>query len=188
MNLLKSNIFVIVLLLLTLNLKSQKNPLTQAILSENYKKVNKLIEKKKFLVNQANSLKWTPLVYAVNLGNDSIVELLITKGKANVNIVINTGETPLHIAAKKGYTKIAEILIKNNAKIEVQDLIRQTPLISAVRANKYEVAKLLLKKGANPNHATSSKKTAIDWAIDKKMKELLLKYNAKSYKELYEQY
>ena len=164
----------------------QKNPLTKAVLSGNYKKVTNLIQKKKFLVEQANSLKWTPLVYAVDIGNDSIVKLLVEYGNANVNVAINTGETPLHIAAKKGFTGIVKILLEHKADIEAQDLIRQTPLIAAVRSNRYETAKLLLENGANPNHATSSRRTALDWVKTDEMKQLLLKFNAKTYKELYE--
>ncbi len=186
MNWKKSLVFVTYTLLFLISGTAQKNPLTKAVLSENYKKINNLLEKKKFLVEQSNSLKWTPLVYAVDMGNDSIVKLLIEKGGAKVNITINTGETPLHIAAKKGYSKIVTILLAHKADMEAQDLIRQTPLIAAVRANRYDTAKILLENGANPNHATSSRRTALDWAKTEEMKKLLLKYNAKTYKELYE--
>ncbi len=182
----KSWVLVAYILLFLINGTAQKNPLTKAILSENYKKINKLLEKKKFLVDQSNSLKWTPLIYAVDMGNDSIVKLLLEKGGAQVNITINTGETPLHIAAKKGYAKIVTLLLSHKADMEVQDLIRQTPLIAAVRANRYNTAKILLEHGANPNHATSSKKTALDWAQTEEMKKLLLQYHAQTYKTLYE--
>jgi ankyrin repeat protein len=180
----KSVIFSLILIIGT-HAFSQKNPLVKAILNNNPKKVSTLIKKKKYLVNQKNSLNWTPLIYAIDAGNDTIVQILVEQGGADVNTKINTGETPLHIAAKKGLTKIATYLVNHGAKLEEQDLIRQTPLILAVRSNQYETAKALLELGANPNHPTSSYRTALDWAKDSIMIELLKKYNAKKYKKLY---
>lgn len=81
------------------------------------------------------------------------VETLINAG-ANVYVRNERNNSLLMIAAQKGYLQIAETLLKNglsNNEKNQKDLALITAIRQGFYENRFEMAQLLLKNGANPN-------------------------------------
>ena len=81
-------------------------------------------------------------------------------------------ETALHLASKNGHLHVAKALIsaKDNFKrkeiLNSKDHRGNTPLHHCVLNGNYELAKILVKKGADLNIKNVSGKTAREEAID----------------------
>lgn len=72
-------------------------------------------------------------------------------------------EPPLSVAAKYGYTEALQFLLSQGAKIDIEDYLGDTPLITSVRCGQPEPAQILIAAGADvtrmpysPNHAEES--------------------------------
>ena len=121
---------------------------------------------------------------AAKNGNHKVFSALLQAG-ANVNARNNKQMTPLHFACERGHLELINLLIQNKADVNAQDDQRCTPLHLAVIYDRYEAAELLLKNGANPNLPNNNNELPINLvksksANDKKMFDLLLKYNSKN--------
>lgn len=64
-----------------------------------------------------------------------------------------TGETALHKAAANGHLAAVEFLVEQGADVEALDYTCGTPLVDAVYFRHPEIARYLMSKGANVNHA-----------------------------------
>lgn len=60
----------------------------------------------------------------------------------------SNGETALHIAAKQNSSEMAALIITVQDDIDAVDLSGRTPLVTAMEAEAYNVAELLVKNGA----------------------------------------
>jgi ankyrin repeat protein len=100
--------------------------------------------------NEHYSAEWgnAPLHLAARDGWEGAAALLIEKG-ADVNAVNDRGVSVLHRALAN--TKIAEMLIGKEAKVDVADIRKQTPLHYCGRDPGAKIAALLIEKGANAN-------------------------------------
>jgi len=76
------------------------------------------------------------------------------------------GMTPLMYAARAGALDGAQALIEGGAKLDVQDPDGTTATILAIINGHYDVAALLVDKGANPNLADSAGMAALYAAVD----------------------
>ncbi len=94
----------------------------------------------------------SPLHIAVARGSAEIIKLLVDGG-ANVNAE-GVGSLkrahPLHIAARVNGVAAATLLIERGASVDGRDSQGRTPLMIAASNGQTEIAKLLLKKGADP--------------------------------------
>ncbi|UKZ59554.1 uncharacterized protein TrAtP1_000855 [Trichoderma atroviride] len=88
------------------------------------------------------------LIKAINSGNVQLVSLLIERGAS-----INYYEVPLTTAARNGSVEMVSLLLEKGADVnEVdKDGNKYSPLFSAIYADKVEVARLLLKRDADPD-------------------------------------
>lgn len=116
----------------------------------------------------------TPLFTAVYFpsGNYELIKLLLEKN-ANVNARDKEGNTPLFIGLEVVGIKM---LLDNGADVNAQNLKGQTPLHVHVSRGNKEVARLLMKSGANPKIRDHNKQTALKIARkikDKEMKGIL---------------
>ncbi|KAM6224332.1 ankyrin repeat domain-containing protein 31 [Rhynchocyon petersi] len=112
---------------------------------------------------------------AAKRGNVSEVKALLDS-RAQVNLKDNAGWTPLHEASSEGSNDVIVELLKSGADINSENLDGILPLHDAATKNHLKVAETLLQHGANPNQKDQNQKTALDVAVDEKMKELLKSY------------
>ena len=74
-------------------------------------------------------------------------------------------ENRLMQASINGETSKVKEILEYNVKVDVRDSMGATPLMMAALQNHYDIVKLLLNKGANPNIATNKDGwTALIWA------------------------
>lgn len=110
-------------------------------------------------------MQYNPLIRAVRDHDLSLCRKLLLKG-ADVNEQITLGTTALHMAcmlpAEEG---IMELLLTNNANTEIENVQETTPLMLACRNLSFSNASLLLKYGANIDHADSRGNTALLHAV-----------------------
>ena len=105
----------------------------------------------------------TAIMWAAAEGHTSVVEALIAKG-ADFRSRLATGYTPFLFAVREGRTAVVEALLRAGVDInEVTEATPNTPKINAaprpgtsalhlaVTSGHFELASLLLDRGANPN-------------------------------------
>lgn len=97
----------------------------------------------------------TPLQCAVLEGNLKMVNLLIEYG-ANVHFATeNEGLTLLHFAAMANSKEIVTILLEHGCNVDSLCHDDKTPLHEACLNCNFDVAQVLLERGANAHHRTS---------------------------------
>lgn len=116
----------------------------------------------------------TPLMYAIEQGQERAVNLLVNQ-KANVNAKDNNGMTPLMYAAAKGNKKILKQLLKQKTlQLGQTDSLGRTALFYSVYAPSTDSARLLLKKGENINKVDQMGNTPLMYAIKAKKDPIAL--------------
>jgi len=72
-------------------------------------------------------------------------------------------ETLLHFAVDRGHTSLCEFLLQENSElVDLKDDMGFTPLHSAAISGRIDIAKLLLKNGANKSCKSSDGETPFD--------------------------
>ncbi len=84
--------------------------------------------------------------------------------KANPNIRDNKNVTPLVLASQLGFIDGADALIAAGAQVDIPNSTGETPLIAAVHKRDFQIMRLLLKAGADPDRTDNSGRTARDYA------------------------
>jgi ankyrin repeat protein len=124
----------------------------------------------------------TPLYLAVFIDHDfEKAQDLISSGHAIDDEPTDDGYTLLHRAVQSGDIKALKFFLKHECSQSINsfDYIEHTPLIWAASEGRLEIARLLIKSGAdvNAHHEEKIGNTAIREAVragDLKMCELLL--------------
>lgn len=135
----------------------------KAIKLNHMKTIKHLINKRN--VNQLNSNGETILNYAIINGNINIVKYLAQKG-ININ---KKSKVKYKFIIKNGKIKQTVKIIEDDGKIG------DTPLIIAIKANKSDVTKLLIRLGAKINLKNNRSNTPLNIAI-KTQNIKLIKY------------
>ena len=95
--------------------------------------------------NVGDNNNLTPLLMAAAEGFDHVVKALIN-ANCDVNIANDSiKKTALHILAYKGHSETVDDLIYKGADINLCDSLNHTPLWYAIKNNKLEVVRLLLR-------------------------------------------
>ncbi|KAF9406742.1 hypothetical protein HW555_012983 [Spodoptera exigua] len=102
---------------------------------------------------------FAPFHYAIWQRYLEATRLLVVRG-CDVNARDDCGYSALHLAAEHGYTELVKLLLESGAAVDYrpntgEEFPRTTlcdePLRLAIRNKHYEVARLLLEHGADPN-------------------------------------
>ena len=116
--------------------------------------------------------------------NVTILKALINK-KANVNFRNMSGTTPLMLAALYDHEESVKILIENGADVNIKSKSGWNALIFA--GGNMNILKMILDKNPNLNVIDNFGETVLDAGKDffsEEAKKLLIKYGAKSTKEV----
>jgi len=156
---------------LTSKRKSKDGELLSQIVKGNARKVYKLI------LQGADVNKEDALHMAVSIFHPDIVALMLDKG-ANPEKGNNDHETPLHIAAQSDNPKvdIMKLLIEKGANVDSRNKAHETPLHRAVLKERIDHIELLLSADADVNAQNSEGKTALDYAENENIRDLLNKH------------
>lgn len=125
-------------------------------------------------VNLQDSMDRTALHLAAWKGSPELVKLLI-QSKASTSIKARDNFSALHFAVQSGSLECCSLLIANNPKLLKESISKgkKKPLHLAAVKNNFEICQLLLDKGADPTAVTSSRQTALDFAKDDKVFQLI---------------
>src|SRR5699024_8280933 len=103
------------------NVEAQNNdgsiPLHYAAFNGNKAIINRLIRKKKKLVDAQNSHELTPLYLAYHYNQTQIASHLTKRHCANVNLKLTENKSLLHVAAKNGHRKAVVNLIEQGLNV-----------------------------------------------------------------------
>jgi ankyrin repeat protein len=126
--------------------------LFEAILKKQTEMGKLLIEKNIDLNYQSKiNHHWTPLLLAVDLGNDEIAKAMLNKG-ADPKIRADYDDTALHSAALRGRSDVVPLLIEKGADVNAKETKNgNTPLSLAASKGFTPIVKILLEHGADPN-------------------------------------
>ena len=106
-------------------------------------------------VNEQDRNGSTALHTAVTADKLAMLSVLLAH-RANLNLPDNNGVTPLSLAAGDVYgtahIKAAELLLAAGANVNLAGKYTGTPLIAALSGKHADLARLLLARGADPNH------------------------------------
>ena len=93
------------------------------------------------------------LFEAAALGNVARAAALLDANPALLDSFSADGWTALHLAAFFGRLEMVELLLARDAKLDLKskNSLNNTPLNAAVAANRLEIARCLLEKGADAN-------------------------------------
>ena len=102
-------------------------------------------------INQGTWDGSTPLMHAAGLGHLQVVRVLLHKG-ADTSVVNDDGSAALHLTTQRGCLAVTNELVKAGAALEAKTAKEGcTSLDLAAERNHWEVVKLLIEAGANPN-------------------------------------
>src|SRR5438067_227001 len=111
-----------------MTLRQDRNKqLHDAVLDNNFKKVNRLLSRHKNEIDidqqygypsGSDTIHLTALQIACWQGNKDIVSLLLKNG-ANINSQTSNGETPLHLAVRYGFAEVVDMLLQQGADINI---------------------------------------------------------------------
>jgi ankyrin repeat protein len=113
-------------------------------------------------------------IWSNKVTSDNLKQYL--KYGANINAQDSCHVTPLTQAIRKGFEPIVKLLLDNDADANMADNFsncQNPPLILASKNSNLNIVKMLLSKGANVNAKDGLGKTALDYAKDQKIIDLL---------------
>lgn len=137
----------------------------QAVRKADGAEVNKILAKDSAILNTKDRDSGESALHIVAARSDALyLRVLLGRG-ANANITDARGNTPLMVAVEKDFREGIDILIENHAQVNLANASGETPLIRAVQMRNYEVARMLLAAGADPDQAdVIAGKSARDYA------------------------
>lgn len=158
-------------------------PTFNAIIQDDVENVKKSINSG-FSVNTKDNGGKTALHFATESGNLEIVKFLLSKG-AKVNAKDKFNRTPiilLDVEDDEEAIEILKLFIAKGADLNVQDkdYYNRTLLMNVCDDENFEMAKILLEAGANPNLKDEDGETAMQKTKSEEIKKLLIKYGAKN--------
>ncbi|MCA7010493.1 ankyrin repeat domain-containing protein [Wolbachia endosymbiont of Tribolium confusum] len=159
-----------------------------------------LLDKNASGINDVNNNGSTPLHVAIQGNKSSTVKFLLNKG-ASIQVKDKDGKTPLDLAKQEGYTNIVQMieqrqsdldeelltavrdgnlnevedLVSQNANVNTRDIYSWTPLHWATFKDHLEIARFLMKKGADINAADKGPygKKSIHVAAENNSKDII---------------
>jgi ankyrin repeat protein len=112
---------------------------------------------------QKNTL--SPLMLAVNSGNEPLVYFYLENG-AEINTRSGAGlETPLMSGCQSGHESIVRILLDSGADPDLQDAAGRTALMTAALTGKTHIVDILTETGADTGIRDTEGRDYLDYAV-----------------------
>eukprot|EP00953_Heterococcus_sp_UTEX-ZZ885_P011077 6426-Heterococcus_DN1.PRE.1 len=132
--------------------------------------------------NALNSERASPVYQCASVGNSAAVAVLLEHG-ADPLLEAKTGDNALFIGCRNGHTGVVKVLLRSGMSVSATGnaIFTPTPLMAAAVHGQVEVAKLLLKRGADVNQRGHQGNTALHLVASKgrpAIVSLLLEYGA----------
>lgn len=162
----------------------QVQSIKRTINAQRYDKLEKIVSK---------GVPFEALLYIVSTNNKEIIDLTLPKvSQREKDLVLeyvlsneyDNYETIEAIISAGANVNFKISLGGNYISEDSDDNVTSTPLITAVRNGKKDIVELLINKGAEINLKEYAGRTALDFAKDDEMKQLLISHGAKSGKDL----
>lgn len=118
-------------------------------------------------INAFNSFGSSPLLEACANNSVNMFSLLLDN-KAKIDCFDRNGDSLLHLSCKAGYTKILKLLINCDVDtcINKPNAKGYTPFYLAISNGQHEIAKTIIKSGADPNYQNDEGLTALHIACE----------------------
>ena len=112
---------------------------------------------------------WSPIMMAAHRGWNNIFSFLIEHG-ADISSESPNGLSILHKCILRGEFKMVKLLIDSGVNVNLPNKFGSTPLVYAVYKGKmeiqYDIASLLIERGASTNVKTRTGKSLLHLAAD----------------------
>ena len=116
------------------------------------------------LVNARDATTGDTALHVVVQRRDPVwIRFLKEKG-ANLNLRNDKGESPLVLATNLGWTEGVVLLVALGSRVNEANSTGETPLIAATLRRDAQMARALLKAGADPRRSDNSGRSALDYA------------------------
>lgn len=129
-------------------------PVALAVINNNVKLLNNLVNKDKNVLNTTLNDDNPLLILAVRQGNPKMVQALLDHG-ANVRQTGYQGATALHSATAKGDLQSLKILLGAGASPIQQDASKRDSIMLAIETGQVEIAQALLDNLIGKRHSNS---------------------------------
>ena len=139
--------------------KSQEGAYGPVIKSRNIRPIN-------ITVNSKNKIGYTPIIVAIESGNNEMLEELLKRGASVREKHPVFGRLALHTACYYENVEAVKILLAHDKSIVnyQSDVDGWTPIDDAVLKGNIEIVKILLENGADPRVPNFKNETPIDMA------------------------
>ncbi|CAG9318609.1 unnamed protein product [Blepharisma stoltei] len=129
------------------------------------------------LLNSPYNGQWSCIHYACYMNHVNILKELLELG-VNCNNITDDQWTPLQISAYQGNIHCVELLLAHPLiQINLMTAVRGSALHMAAVRGHFEIVKLLLENKADIGLEDPDHKTALELSSDRKIAELIPKYN-----------
>jgi ankyrin repeat protein len=125
-------------------------------------------------VNLPDGMSRTALHLAAWKGDPEMVQLLL-RAKASTSQKARDNFSALHFASQSGSLECCKLLVTKNPKLLHESITKgkKKPLHLAAAKNNFKICQFLLNEGADPAALTSNGQTALDFAKDEQIFELI---------------
>lgn len=145
----------------------------EIVRNENLEKLTELIINGSN-INEVDEMSRTPLHIAAWKGNSEIIQFLL-RMKALTTIKAKDNFTPLHFAIQSGNLQCCILLINYDKTLLHSRISKgnKTGLHLAAAKGNYEIVEFLLQSGADPTALINKRQTALDFAKETPIFELI---------------
>lgn len=114
-----------------------------------------------------DSVGWTPLMYAAEIGNTEIAHVLLQRGDVLINNQDEKGWTALHRCAIHGHTRVLKLLLSHpTIDVNICNNSNRNALIRAARDGHNEALQLLLQfPGIQKNDVDKKSRSGLHYAV-----------------------